>query len=113
MKKQPPFSKPRLFLGFALTPSLFKELELLPLDRQAFFVSRDGADETYLQRIFQDNMEYLGKFVEGEPDLATCELLAANIKSIAAKYLPAIALEVEAFRLFPHFSFAQIDAQQP
>jgi hypothetical protein len=88
----------KLFLGFEVTEPY--ERLLLDADKQALksFVKND---DTYLQDIMYEDTRYLGKFAGEQTDMASLELLEANIKTLLVKILPIETVSKISLQLFP------------
>lgn len=88
----------KLFLGMAVNKSFAARLDQVNPDLVALFLDpRNG----YLRSMDREGKRYLGKMVEPSSDLASLELLEANIISLLKKIVPEFTYDQVELELFP------------
>lgn len=69
----------KLFLGIKVTPSIEERLEQIDSNVIKNFIKND---DIYLSEFYEEGVRYLGKFAGDQIDIASLELLEANIQSL-------------------------------
>ncbi len=80
-----------LFLGFPMSDAYQQELQLLPAVEQELFIQNQVS--SYLQRIENEGIVYLGKSLGTSIELATLESIHSHIYSLLKKLVPHFPYE--------------------
>lgn len=81
-----------LFLGFPLIDAYRQALMQLPIAERELFIQNQ--DPIYLQKIENEGIEYLGKYLGSSIEMAALEMAYSHVYSLLKK-------------LIPHFSYEQ------
>lgn len=88
----------KLFFGVPISGEIAAKLSLVNPDLLSLFVQNE---DHYLREAVIQNQRYMGKSIENAVDLASLELLQANIFSLLKKILPDYPIEKHPLILLP------------
>lgn len=80
-----------LFLGFPLSVAYQQELTRLPAAERELFIQNQ--DSAYLQKIENEGIEYLGKYLGPSTEMGALEMSCSHVYSLLKKLIPYFSYE--------------------
>lgn len=80
-----------LFLGIPLSDAYQQALDRLPAAERELFIQNQ--DSAYLQKVENEGIEYLGKYLGFPIEMATLEMSYSHVYSLLKKLIPSFSYE--------------------